>query len=213
MSLRAVRQRVEGACARSGRDPSDVTLVVVTKGRTPSQILDVYSAGHRDFGENRAQEFESKAENLPEDIRWHFIGPLQTNKVKLVRPVVSLLHSMDRGRLGRAWLREPGVSPPALLQVNVGGEVQKHGAPLDDAEALWEELADLGVDLRGLMTIPPIGPERARGYFTELRQLRDRLEARWPACRELSMGMTDDFEVAVEEGATYIRVGRAIFDA
>jgi len=211
VSLESVLARIGEACGRADRASDSVTLVAVTKGRSVQEILALYEAGHRDFGENRAQELDAKVGSLPADIRWHFIGPLQTNKVRLVRPVVTLLHSMDRLRLGAVWMKGPGSPPAALLQVNVGGEEQKHGVSAGGAEDAAGELIRLGVPLGGLMTIPPADPERARGYFQDLRRVRDRLVGRWPECRALSMGMTDDFEVAVEEGATYIRVGRAIF--
>jgi PLP dependent protein len=190
-----------------------VRLVAVTKERTSAQIRELYELGHRDFGENRAQELHAKLPDLPGDIRWHFIGPLQRNKVRIVRPAVVLLHSLDRVALAEAWLKGPGLPPPALLQVNIGREPQKHGVMPEEAVATAEQLVAMGVPLAGVMAIAPIvaTPELARPYFAELRRIRDRVVALEPAAGELSMGMTDDFEVAVEEGATLIRVGRAIF--
>ncbi len=213
MSLESVTERVARACSRAGRSVDDVTLVAVTKGRSADQVMTLYDAGHRDFGENRAQELDSKIGMVPGDARWHFVGPLQTNKVRLVRPAVVLLHSLDRLKLGEAWMKGPGVPPGALLQVNVGGELQKLGVDPGQAETVAEQLVTLGVPLEGVMTIPPADPGAARGFFSALRSVRDRLAARWPGCTGLSMGMTDDFEAAIEEGATYIRVGRAIFEA
>lgn len=213
MSLQAVLARLEAACARVGRPVDDVELVAVTKGRSIEEILALYEAGHRDFGENRAQELADKVDALPGDIRWHFIGPLQTNKVRVVRPAVEVLHSMDRDSLATAWLKGPGDAPPVYLQVNVGREEQKSGVLEEDAPAFCGRLVGLGHRVVGLMTIPPLAddPERARPHFAALRRLRDRIVADHPSVTGLSMGMTDDFEVAVEEGATSIRVGRAIF--
>lgn len=212
--LEEVRHRVEAAARRAGRDPSEVTLVAVSKDRSPERVLEAFRAGQRDFGESRADQLEEKARRLPPDIRWHFVGPLQRNKVRRVRPRVVLLHSLDRVQLAAAWVKGPGRPPPALLEVNVGGERQKLGVPPEEAERVLEEVLELGVEVLGLMTIPPrvARPEEARPYFARLREVRDRLAARWPEVRELSMGMTEDFEVAVEEGATLIRVGRAIFE-
>jgi pyridoxal phosphate enzyme (YggS family) len=212
MSLAAVRRRIEAAAERVGRDPSDVTLIAIGKAQPAKAILEAYEEGQRDFGENRARELAEKVLQLPSDIRWHFVGRLQRNKVRLVRPTIVLLHSLDRLSLGVACLKGPGFAPPALLQVNVGHEAQKGGVDPSEAEALAAELIALGIDLRGLTAIPPPGPpEMVRPYFAELASLRDRLSDRWPQVRELSMGMTDDFEVAVEEGSTMVRVGRAIF--
>jgi hypothetical protein len=188
--------------------------VVVTKGRSVDEIAGLFGRGQLDFGENRAQELVAKAPALPAAIRWHFVGPLQTNKVRLVRPLAHLLHSMDRLELGAAWMKGPGLPPPALLQVNIGREEQKHGVGPDEAAAAWAALARLGVPLAGVMGIPPVGEraEDARPWFQELRRIRDGIAAERGGPVELSMGMSDDFEVAVEEGATIIRVGRAIFD-
>lgn len=201
------------AARRAGRDPSEVTLVAIGKTHPPQVLMEAYAAGHRVFGENRAQELVEKVGTMPEDVEWHFVGHLQRNKVRLVRPVVSLLHSMDSVRLGEAWLKGPGHAPPALVEVNIGREPQKAGVEPEEAPVLVEQLIAMGVDVRGLMTVPPLlsDPELARPYFRELARIRDRLARRWPHVRELSMGMTDDFEVAIEEGSTMIRVGRAIF--
>ena len=215
MSLQTVRERMTAAARRAGRDPAEVTLVVVTKNRTVDQIRAVYGQGHRDFGENRAQELREKVPELPADIRWHFVGTLQTNKVRIVRPVVVMLHSLDRPHLATAWMKGPGRPPPALVEVNISGEPQKHGVAFGDLDQAVEEFIGLGVPVVGLMGIAPIvrEPEEARPYFARLRESRDRIRRHHPQVTELSMGMTDDFEVAVEEGATYIRVGRAIFEA
>ncbi len=215
MSLAEVRERMTAAARRVGRDPAEVTLVVVTKNRTTDEIRRLYDQGQREFGENRAQELREKVPGLPEDIRWHFVGALQTNKVRIVRPVVVLLHSLDRPHLASAWMKGPGRPPPALVEVNLSGEPQRHGVAFEELDAAVDEFIALGVPVVGLMGIAPIvaEPEGARPFFARLREARDRISGRHPEVVELSMGMTDDFEVAVEEGATYIRVGRAIFDA
>lgn len=213
MSLRSVLDEMRRVAESVGRDPDQITLVAVGKSHGPEAIRAAYEQGHRDFGENRAQELAAKAAVLPADIRWHFIGPLQRNKVKLVRPIAHLLHSMDRPKLARAWVKEDGRPPPALLQVNIGREPQKAGVEPTDAIAAFHEMSEMGVDLRGLMAIPPMAsdPEEIRPFFRRLRELRDELSEATGRALELSMGMTDDFAVAVEEGSTMIRVGRAIF--
>ncbi len=175
--------------------------------------MEMYKTGHRDFGENRAAELAAKAAAMPADVRWHFIGPLQRNKVRLVRPVAQLLHSMDRLKLGEAWLKGPGAAPPVLLEINLADEPQKSGVVVADAGTTVDRLVALGVDVRGVMAIPPVtdSADETRSHFGRLASLRDELAAVHPAVRHLSMGMTDDFELAIEEGATMIRVGRAIF--
>lgn len=210
--LAAVSRRVAAAAERAGRDPAAVTLVAVSKGHTVSSITAAYEAGHRDFGENRAQELADKAPLLPDDIRWHFIGGLQSRKARIVKPHTHLLHSLDRPKLVRAWAAD-GSCPPALIQVNLAREPQKSGADPDDVGALLVSAAEAGVEVCGLMIIPPApsSPEDSRGWFVRLSRLAHALRTEHPALVELSMGMTDDFEVAVEEGATLIRVGRAIF--
>lgn len=212
--LTAVRRRMDDAAARSGRDPASVTLVAVTKGQPVGAVLEAYALGHRDFGENRAAELAEKAPLLPDDIRWHFIGSLQTRQAKLARPHTHLLHSLDRPRLINRWA-DPGASPPALLQVNIAEEPQKHGADVAQVGNLLAQAKEGGINCRGLMCIAPlvrVGEENRR-WFVALRTLRDELIQKHPDLTELSMGMTDDFEVAIEEGATLIRVGRAIFGA
>lgn len=213
LKLEETIERVAAAARRSGRRPEDVVIVAVGKTFPAEVLMEAYQAGHRDFGENRAQELTLKAAALPADVRWHFVGPLQRNKVRLVRPAVVLLHSMDRLSLGEAWLKGPGSPPPVLLEVNIGEEPQKAGVAPDRASGIIGELIEVGVDVRGIMTVPPRveRPEAARPYFQKLAGLSRRLQVAYPQVRELSMGMTDDFEVAIEEGATLVRVGRAIF--
>lgn len=213
MSYRSVMERVATASARSGRDASEITVVAVSKTFRPTQIHTIHQLGHRDFGENRAQELAAKAPELPGDIRWHFVGSLQTNKVRSVRGLTHLLHSMDRRSLGSAWMKGRGTAPPVLLQVNLGAEPQKAGVTPDRVGEALEWMLALGLDVRGVMAIPP-QPETAedsRPHFTRLREIRDRLAGLSPTVCELSMGMSDDFEVAIEEGSTIIRIGRAIF--
>ncbi len=207
-----VRARLAQAAGDAGRDPSDVTLVAVSKGQPPEAIMAAYELGQRDFGENRAGELAEKAPLLPDDIRWHFIGTLQTRQAKIAAPHTTLLHSLDRPRLVNSWAA--GEHPaPALVQVNVAAEAQKHGAAPDEVSALLRQADAAGVSCIGLMCMPPLvaDPEDNRQWFVALRELRDRLHSEHPLLTQLSMGMTDDFEVAVAEGATLIRVGRAIF--
>ncbi len=210
--LERVREQMVAAAARVGRDPGEVTLVAVSKGNSASAIMEAYELGQRDFGENRAAELDAKATQLPEDIRWHFIGSLQTRQVKTARPHTYLLHSLDRPRLIHSWAAEVD-PPPALLQVNIAAERQKHGATPAEVPSLLEEAAAAGIECVGLMTMPPlvVDPEDNRKWFRGLAELRERLLTDFPRLLHLSMGMTDDYEVAIEEGATMIRVGRAIF--
>lgn len=211
--LDEVRERMAAAAGRAGRSAEEITLVAVSKGVAAALLAEAYAVGQRDFGENRAADFVARWGQLPGDVRWHFIGRLQGNKVRLVRPGACLLHSLDRADLAGYWAKGPGRPPPVLVQVNVSGEPQKAGVSLGEAEGLVEAAAGVGITVRGLMTIAPIAasPEEARPWFRKLAVLRDNLQRRWPQLTELSMGMTDDFEVAVEEGATLLRVGRAIF--
>jgi pyridoxal phosphate enzyme (YggS family) len=211
--LADVRRRIEAACAAAGRDPSDVTLVAVTKGHGPDQVRRaLLDQGHRDLGENRVQEWQTKAEALGPDVAWHLVGHLQTNKVRFCAPF-ALIHSLDSARLADALEAEGarrGHVFPVLLQVNVAGEAQKHGVAPSEVAELTRHLGSLAhVRLDGLMTIAPYAddPERARPVFRALRELADR-----HAFGRTSMGMSGDLEVAIEEGATWVRVGRAAFE-
>ncbi|MGF1617278.1 MAG: YggS family pyridoxal phosphate-dependent enzyme [Acidimicrobiia bacterium] len=210
-----VIERVGEAAARGRRDLSDITVVAVSKGRTVAEIEALHSEGHRDFGENRAGEMVEKVGQLPDDIRWHFVGSLQSNKVRAIRGSTHLLHSVDRGSLAKAWVKGLGQPPPILIQVNIGSEEQKGGVEPEQASDLIGEAVSLGLDPQGLMAIPPLGavPEDSRRFFVSLRELRDLLTTAAHPLGHLSMGMTNDFEVAIEEGASIIRVGRAIFDS
>ena len=200
------------AMAAVGRT-DDVTVVAVSKGHDVDAIQEAYDAGQRDFGESRGQALAAKAVELPDDIRWHFIGPLQSNKVRIVRPHTVLLHSFDRDSLVGPWLKGLGSAPPALLQVNIGREPQKAGVEPERVDETFDAWTDMGIDLQGVMAIPPFSedPEETRPYFVSLRAIRDGLADRLGRPLELSMGMTNDYALAIEEGSTMIRVGTAIF--
>ena len=220
--LDGVRERIAKAAQRAGRAADTVRLVLASKTQLAAAIRAAYAAGVRDFGENYVQEALAKQSELSDldDIRWHLIGHLQTNKARIAATAFDVIHSVDSRRLGEALSRcqpKASISPSArvavLVEVNLGGETSKTGVPPKDTESLIEGLIDK-VDICGLMAIPPpgIGAEHSRSYFVQLRDLRDRLAAATGlALSELSMGMTDDFEVAIEEGATIVRVGRAVF--
>ena len=214
--LAAVRERIARASGRAGRDPATVRLVLASKTQPPEALRAAYAAGAREFGENYVQEAAAKQDLLADldGLRWHLIGHLQTNKAREAANRFALIHGLDTARLARALGRaRPGPRVPVLIEVNLGGEASKSGVAPDAAERLVEE-ARATVEILGLMTVPPPAPEseRSRRHFAALRTMRDRLAAAAGlALSELSMGMTDDFEVAIEEGATIVRVGRAIF--
>jgi hypothetical protein len=213
----AVQERVDAAALRAGRDPGEVTLVAVSKTWPADVVAAAADAGIPVFGENRAQELKEKHSVLGSRVRWHFVGPLQSNKVRAVVGVAELVHSVDRYGLAEAIARRArslGVVQDVLVEVNVGGEATKHGVEPAAAVRLAEEVAALeGISVRGLMAIPPRAgdPEATRPYFRDLASLRDLAAASVPGAIELSMGMSADFEVAIEEGATIVRVGEAIF--
>lgn len=211
-SLKQIRSRMAAAADRSGRDTADITLVAVSKTVGPAEIMEAYAAGQRDFGENRADELAAKAAVLPDDINWHFVGSLQSRKAKEVAASASVVHAMDRESVLRAWAKT-GSSADLFLQVNLAHEIQKHGSHPDAVPTLLALAAELGLVISGLMLIPPLAAEAdaSRKWFRLLCQMRDQVRVDWPDVAALSMGMTNDFEVAVEEGATLIRVGRAIF--
>ncbi|MFZ0014388.1 MAG: YggS family pyridoxal phosphate-dependent enzyme, partial [Acidimicrobiia bacterium] len=171
MSYEEVMDRVARAADSAGRDPKAITVVAVSKTHSVDEIMAVYEMGHRDFGENRAQELVDKAPWLPDDIRWHFVGALQSRKARAVRPIVSLLHSMDRRSLGSAWMKGQGHPPPVLAQVNLGDEEQKSGVAADEVSGAVDWMVSLGLDVQGLMAIPPIPeqPEDSRPHFARLR--------------------------------------------
>jgi len=229
--LQDVRHRMAGAAARSGRDVREITLVAVTKTVPVGRIVAAYQLGLRDFGENRVQEARDKIpvvnkQVLPqqshgtgEGLHWHMIGHLQRNKVRHAIALFDIIHSVDSVRLAGEISRRcqaRSITMPILLEVNVSGEASKYGFVPGDIEPAVADILTLpSLVLQGLMTIAPIVavPDDARPSFERLRKLRDRLADRFPEVDwlHLSMGMTDDFEVAIEEGATLVRVGRAIF--
>jgi pyridoxal phosphate enzyme (YggS family) len=202
-----VRDRVAAAARRAGRDAAEVCLVAATKTVAPEHVAMALDAGVHDVGENRAQELLAKAPALADrrsPPRWHFLGHLQRNKVGALAPWVVCWQTVDRVELGEAISRRaPGAR--VLVEVNLASEPQKAGCPPGGAAPLVDALRGLGLDVRGLMTVPPHDAEPRR-WFSALRELAAPLEL-----ADLSMGMTDDFEVAVEEGATIVRVGRALF--
>ena len=216
--LSAVRARIEDACRRVGRDPGEVTLVAVTKTVSVEVAALAAELGVRNLGENRPQELWKKAAAVPA-ARWHLIGHLQRNKLDRTVPLVTLIHSVDSERLLEAldaFGRNRGTPVPLLLEVNCSREAAKGGFSPADVPALGDRLAArTGVEVRGLMTMAAYSddPENARPAFAELRQLRDALRTRTGlALPDLSMGMSGDFEVGVEEGATFVRIGTTLFE-
>jgi hypothetical protein len=206
-NVASVRARIADAAGRSGRDPGEVTLVAATKTVPADVLAAVVAAGVGDLGENRAQELLAKAPVLAHEAlrpRWHFIGALQRNKVRALAPWVELWQSVDREAVGIAVARHaPGGH--VLVEVNLGDEPAKAGCARDEVPGLIDRLRDLGLAVDGLMTVPPAGSEPRR-WFASLAELAARVDV-----RDLSMGMSEDFEAAVEEGATIVRVGHAIF--
>lgn len=205
--VQTVRERIAGAARRAGRDPADVTLVAATKTVPVPRIAEVLALGVTDVGENRAQELLAKAPPLADEPAppcWHFVGRLQRNKVTALAPWVACWQSVDREPLGAAIARRaPGAR--VLVEVNLGDEPQKGGCTPVEAAPLVNALREHGLRVDGLMTVHPQHDEPQR-WFAALRDLAARLEL-----RDLSMGMTDDYEIAVAEGATIVRVGRALF--
>ncbi len=220
-SLESVRKRIESSCQRCGREASSVTLVCVTKNVPVEAIQEAVALGVFDIGENRIQEARDKRETLGEQalgIRWHLIGHLQRNKAKLAVKLFDVIHSVDGQPLVDELQRHAASENkklPVFLQVNVSGEPTKSGCHPEDAQGLAEKInACPNLSLAGLMTIPPaLEPEQAKPYFRKLRLLRDLLQEKLPGRDKLklSMGMSADFEAAIEEGADFIRVGTAIF--
>jgi pyridoxal phosphate enzyme (YggS family) len=219
--IATVRARIEDAARLAGQPAGRVTLVAVSKTVGRDAVDAAYAAGLRDFGENRIQDAVEKfAGDVPDDLVLHLIGSLQTNKARFVPGRFGLVHSLDRPSLAQELEKRcahAGVVLPVLIQVNVAREEQKHGCLVEDVPALIEATLHCPhLELRGFMTMAPLvsTQEQARPIFVELRKLRDRLQGRYPEASmgELSMGMTNDYPAAIEEGATIIRVGRAIFD-
>jgi hypothetical protein len=211
-NLERVRERVARAAERSGRRAGDVTLVAVSKTVEPARVREAIAAGVTALGENRVQEARAKIAELGRPVAWHLVGHLQSNKARDAVELFDLIHSLDRLELAAELDRRArtlGRDVPALLQVNVAGEATKGGVAPDDVARALEAIAKLErVRVRGLMTIPPEveQAEASRGWFRALRELAERHDL-----RDLSMGMSHDFEVAIEEGATLVRVGTAVF--
>lgn len=222
-NLQEVEHRVQEACRRAGRSRDEVLLIAVSKTKPVSMIRELMDAGIRDFGENKVQEMCQKIEEIPEPLNWHLIGHLQRNKVKYIVDKACLIHSVDSVRLAEEIQKEAvkkGVDQvPVLIEVNMAEEASKDGIRASDTEALVREIAQMpNIRIKGLMTIAPFvdDPEENRPVFAAMRKLKediDALQIPGVEMKELSMGMTNDFEVAIEEGSTMVRVGTAIFGA
>ena len=219
-NLKKVEDKIAAACARAGRARDEVTLIAVSKTKPESMVEEAYSVGQRDFGENKVQEICRKTEVLPADIRWHMIGHLQRNKVRQVVGKACMIHSVDSLRLAETISQEAvkqDITVPVLIEVNVAKEESKFGVTTEETIALIEEAAKLPhISIRGLMTIAPFveDPEENRPIFRKLKQLSVDIAAKNinnVTMSVLSMGMTNDYEVAIEEGATMVRVGTGIF--
>ena len=219
-NLAEVEKHICEACARAGRSRDEVTLIAVSKTKPVSMIEELLPGGTRDFGENKVQELVDKYEVLPKDIHWHLIGHLQRNKVKYVVDKACLIHSVDSMRLAETISEEgvkKGVTVPVLIEVNVAGEESKFGVTLEETEGLVREIAKLpSIQIKGLMTIAPYveDPEENRVHFSRLKQLSVDIKNKNidnVSMDVLSMGMTGDYQVAIEEGATMVRVGTGIF--
>lgn len=219
--LAEIRARVATAAEKAGRDPGAVTILGASKTQPDAAVREAYAAGLTVMGENYVQDLRKRFETVAEPVRWHFIGSLQTNKVKYLAGKVAVIQTVDRVRLAQAIdtaATAAGVTQDVMLEINVGGEASKSGCAPGEAPGLFAACAKLpGVRVTGLMAIPPPAGDtaRARGYFRELRQWRDRLFRGHPQglTGELSMGMSGDFEAAIAEGSTLIRIGTALFGA
>lgn len=217
-NLDIIRDRMRVAAEKAGRSANDVRLVAVSKTHGPEMIHEAFHAGQRCFGESRVQEARAKIPQSPGAASWHFIGHLQANKVRHALPLFELIHSVDTLEIAQVIQRiagEMGLRPAVLLEVNVAGESSKFGFSPDALKSVIEPLLAMDrLEIRGLMTIPPpvSQPEDARPFFQRLRDLRDVLQDEYcVGLPELSMGMSSDFEAAIAEGATLVRVGSAIF--
>lgn len=217
-NLAEIRERIRAACLRADRDVAAVELVAVSKTFPADAVREAFEAGQVCFGESRLQEAEPKIDALPGSLHWHFIGGVQRNKVRRILQRFEVIHAVDSLRLAsyvNEVAKELGVFPRVFLQVNVGGETTKGGFEPDVLQAEMESLLALDrLEILGLMCIPPAGPdaESARPWFLMLREMRDQLERDFGCIlTSLSMGMSSDFEVAIEEGATHVRVGSSIF--
>src|SRR5450432_3325737 len=217
-NLEQVRARIAEAAQKCGRSPHDIELVAVSKTHAAEKVQAAVEAGQMVFGESRVQEARAKIPLLPSRLRWHFIGHLQKNKIRHALPLIEMFHGIDSLALAQDVDRiaeEDGVRPRILLEVNLAGEASKHGFSPGTLRRDLEAALSLGrLTIEGLMTLPPLAPEAeaSRGYFVALRDLRDQLEAEFKVrLPQLSMGMSGDYPIAIEEGATLVRVGTAIF--
>ncbi|HSU86685.1 MAG TPA: YggS family pyridoxal phosphate-dependent enzyme [Chthoniobacterales bacterium] len=217
-NLARVREQIAVAAARAGRSAEEIELVAVSKVHAAEKVRAAAEAGQQLFGESRVQEARAKIPLLPSRLRWHFIGHLQKNKIRHALPLFELFHGIDSLALAQEMQRiaeEEGTQPRVLLEVNLAGEASKHGFSSDELRRDLDSALSLGrLTIEGLMTIPPLAPEAegSRSYFVALRELRDQLETEFKiGLPQLSMGMSGDFPIAVEEGATLVRVGTAIF--
>jgi pyridoxal phosphate enzyme (YggS family) len=217
-SLERVREQIARAVAKAGRAVDEIELVAITKTHPAERVREAIEAGQTLFGESRVQEARAKIPELPSNLRWHFVGHLQKNKIRHALPLFEMIHSVDSLALARDMNRiaeEEGRHPRVLLEVNVAGEGSKFGFASHKLREQMEELLALPrLSILGLMTIPPLAEEAeaSRKYFVQLRELRDSLQTEFRVdLTQLSMGMTQDYAVAIEEGATLVRVGTAIF--
>ena len=219
-NLKIIEENILAACAKSGRKREDITLIAVSKTKPVSMLEEVYSTGIRDFGENKVQELSDKFECLPKDIRWHMIGHLQTNKVKNLMDKAYLIHSVDSLKLAKEIEKQAEKANrivDILIEVNIAGEESKFGLAKDEVLALVKEVSQLShVRIQGLMTIAPFveNPEDNRLYFRQIKQLSVDIDSQNidnVSMNILSMGMSGDYMVAIEEGATMVRVGTSIF--
>ena len=219
-NLRQVEENIQKACDACGRDRNEVTLIAVSKTKPVEMLQTIYNSGTRDFGENKVQEMCDKMERMPEDIKWHMIGHLQRNKVKYIVGKVALIHSVDSFRLAEEiniQAKKRGIVVPILVEVNIAEEETKFGVTRDDAIELVKQIATLdGIQIKGLMTIAPyvVDSEENRGFFRKIKELSiDIMNQNIDnvGMDVISMGMTGDYEVAIEEGATMVRVGTGIF--
>jgi pyridoxal phosphate enzyme (YggS family) len=213
--LKIVEQRIKAACVVAGRERESVRLLAVSKTKPPEAVREAAECGLRLFGENRVQEAQAKIPMCPAGLEWHLIGHLQTNKAKIAAKYFQMVHSVDSLKLLQALDAHAGVALPVLLQVNVSGEAAKFGMKPEGVVEVIEAANQMQkVEVHGLMTIPPFSPdpEKTRIHFSALRMLRDRLQDETGTpLPELSMGMSHDLEVAIEEGSTWVRIGTDLF--
>ncbi len=219
-NIRMIEERVDASASKTGRSRSDITIIAVSKTVDAAAVSEAYKAGIRDFGENRVQEYLKKREVLGDGFIWHIIGPLQTNKVKyLTDGGVHLLHSLDRVTLAHEIQRQchiKGTQLSALVQLNIAKEPTKSGVYEEELEQFLEQLSDMrSIHIKGLMAIPPAAQHAGdnRRHFEKMRMLYDRFRKVYTGFEYLSMGMSDDFEAAIEEGSNVVRIGTAVFGA